>query len=41
MGVAVGVAKGDSPLCQTLRLVGVKARKSDEVGELVPRLAAV
>lgn len=36
-----GVVKGDSSLCQTHRLVGVKARKSDEVGVLGPRLAAV
>lgn len=41
MSVAVGVANGDRSLCQTLRLVGIKAWKSDEVGVLVTRLAAV
>lgn len=33
--MAVGVAKGDGSLCRTRRLVGIKARKSDEVGGAV------
>lgn len=36
-----GVAEGDRSLCGTLRLVGIKAWKSDELGMLVTRLAAV